>query len=55
MRRRLCPTPVKIALILSPIIPKFGTENLIRIMVEGKNQNQIQKIADEIGDKIINN
>jgi len=30
------------------LVRKSGTENLIRVMVEGKNQNQIEKIADEI-------
>jgi len=30
------------------LVRKSGTENLIRVMVEGKNQHQIEKIADEI-------
>lgn len=34
------------------LVRKSGTENLIRIMVEGKNQKQIEQIADEIAAKI---
>jgi len=30
------------------LVRKSGTENLIRVMVEGKYQHQIEKIADEI-------
>jgi phosphoglucosamine mutase len=30
------------------LVRKSGTENLIRVMVEGKNQHQIEKIVDEI-------
>jgi len=30
------------------LVRKSGTENLIRVMVEGKNHQQIEKIADEI-------
>ncbi len=33
-------------------VRKSGTENLIRILVEGKNLDLISKIADEISDKI---
>lgn len=34
------------------LVRKSGTENLIRVMVEGKDQQQIEKIADEIIAKI---
>jgi len=34
------------------MVRKSGTENLIRIMVEGKNHQQIAKIAEEIAEKI---
>jgi phosphoglucosamine mutase len=34
------------------LVRKSGTENLIRVMVEGKNRNQIEKIADEIIAKV---
>ena len=30
------------------LVRKSGTENLIRVMVEGKDQLQINQIADEI-------
>ena len=34
------------------LVRKSGTENLIRVMVEGKDQKQIEKITDEIIAKI---
>jgi phosphoglucosamine mutase len=34
------------------LVRKSGTENLIRVMVEGKNRAEIEKIADEIIAKI---
>lgn len=34
------------------LVRKSGTENLIRVMVEGKDQQQIEKITDEIIAKI---
>ena len=34
------------------LVRKSGTENLIRVMIEGKNKTQIEKIADEIIAKI---
>jgi len=34
------------------LVRKSGTENLIRVMVEGKDQKEIEKIADEIIEKI---
>ena len=34
------------------LVRKSGTENLIRVMVEGKNYQQIEKIANEICQKI---
>ncbi|MES2962135.1 MAG: phosphoglucosamine mutase [Pseudomonadota bacterium] len=34
------------------LVRKSGTENLIRVMVEGKNQKQIEKITDEIIAKV---
>jgi len=34
------------------LVRKSGTENLIRVMVEGKNYEQIKKITDEICNKI---
>jgi phosphoglucosamine mutase len=36
------------------LVRKSGTENLIRVMVEGKSLNEIEKIADEIIAKIKN-
>ena len=35
------------------LVRKSGTENLIRVMVEGKDASQIEKIADEIIEKIV--
>jgi phosphoglucosamine mutase len=35
------------------LVRKSGTEKLIRIMVEGKDQNLIQEIAQEIAKEII--
>ncbi len=37
------------------LVRKSGTENLIRIMVEGKNLNAIQNIAENIKQKIMDN
>lgn len=37
------------------LVRKSGTENLIRIMVEGKNLKEIQNIAENIKQKIIEN
>lgn len=34
------------------LIRKSGTENLIRVMVEGKNKKEVEKIVDEICEKI---
>jgi len=34
------------------LVRKSGTENLIRVMVEGKDKGQIERITDEIIDKI---
>ena len=34
------------------LVRKSGTENLIRVMVEGKDRKQIEKIADEIIGKV---
>jgi len=34
------------------LVRKSGTENLIRVMVEGKSQDEIKKIAEEIAEKI---
>lgn len=34
------------------LVRKSGTENLIRVMAEGKNKNQIEKIIDEIIDVV---
>lgn len=34
------------------LVRKSGTENLIRVMVEGKNRNEIEKIAEELAAKI---
>jgi len=34
------------------LVRKSGTENLIRVMIEGKNQAQIEKIADDIIAKV---
>ena len=34
------------------LVRKSGTENLIRVMVEGKNKNQIETIADQIIEKL---
>jgi phosphoglucosamine mutase len=34
------------------LVRKSGTENLIRVMVEGKSKEQIEKIADEIIEKV---
>lgn len=34
------------------LVRKSGTENLIRVMVEGKDRKQIEKIVDEIIDKV---
>ena len=34
------------------LVRKSGTENLIRIMVEGKKLAEIQEIADEIAQKL---
>jgi phosphoglucosamine mutase len=34
------------------LVRKSGTENLIRVMVEGKNYQQIEKIANEICQEI---
>lgn len=36
------------------LVRKSGTENLIRVMVEGESESQIAKICDEIIDKIAN-
>ncbi len=36
------------------LVRKSGTENLIRVMVEGKDQKQIERIADEIISRINN-
>lgn len=36
------------------LVRKSGTENLIRVMVEGKDQKQIERIADEIIARIKN-
>ena len=35
------------------LVRKSGTENLIRIMIEGSDQREIEKIADEIASEII--
>lgn len=37
------------------LVRKSGTENLIRIMIEGKNLNTIQNIAENIKQKIMEN
>ncbi len=34
------------------LVRKSGTENLIRVMVEGKDRKQIEKIVDEIIEKV---
>lgn len=36
------------------LVRKSGTENLIRVMVEGKNDDQIAKITDQIADIVTN-
>ena len=35
------------------LVRKSGTEKLIRIMIEGKDQNLIKEIAEEIAKEII--
>ena len=34
------------------VIRPSGTESLIRVMVEGKNENQVENLVNEVVDKV---
>ena len=34
------------------VIRPSGTESLIRVMVEGENQNQVENLINELADKV---